>query len=150
MGIAILVSVKKGYLDKIKSEDKVLEVRKNFPRVNELPCPILFYETLTSGGCGKIVAYGYLTDYTLLTHEQLKFMESRTKDTFEILGGYIHDFMTKSCLSKQELLDYANRKGQYVNLYGWHLEEIHTCSISLESLGITRAPQSWCKVDINI
>lgn len=149
MGIAILASVKKGYLDKIKSEEKIIEVRKNFPRV-ELPCPILFYETLTSGGCGKIVAFGNVTNRVELTPEQLKFMETRKSDSLEVLGGYIYDFMNESCLSREELLEYATRNGEYTTLYGWQLEEIHHCSISLEALGITRAPQSWCKIEINL
>lgn len=150
MDNVILVSIRKDQLRKIIKHEKTLEVRKNFPRIKELPCPILFYETLTSGGSGRIVAYGYLTGCTVLTAEQLKFIESRKEMSFEHVGGYIHEFMTNSCLSKEELLTYGQRKGEYINLYGWHVDEIHACNIPIEALGITRVPQSWRKAEMEL
>lgn len=55
-GRAVLLSIKRQWLNKILSKEKTIEVRKTFPWDAEYPFVVLCYETKSDGGAGKITA----------------------------------------------------------------------------------------------
>lgn len=55
-GKAILLSIKKEWLDKIMAGNKVMEVRKTMPWEISHPFVVFCYETKANGGAGRITA----------------------------------------------------------------------------------------------
>lgn len=53
---AILLSIKKEWLDKIMAGDKVMEVRKTMPWEISYPFVVFCYETKANDGAGRITA----------------------------------------------------------------------------------------------
>lgn len=51
---AVLLSIKKEWLDKIASGEKTIELRKTMPTAIKFPFAVLCYETMTNGGSGKV------------------------------------------------------------------------------------------------
>ena len=141
-GRAVLLSIKKQWLDKILSKEKTIEVRKTFPWDVEYPFVVLCYETKSDGGAGKITAaficscvdkLDCLTTLPTLSNE--KAITYLTKD-----------FIKQSCLSKRELYDYGKNSGA---LYGWNISDIIELDIPISEFKIKRPPQSWMYITID-
>lgn len=141
-GRAVLLSIKKQWLDKILSKKKTIEVRKTFPWDAEYPFVVLCYETKSDGGAGKITAaficnrvdkLDCLTTLPTLSNE--KAMTYLTKD-----------FIKRSCLSKHELYDYGKNSGA---LYGWNISDVIELDIPISEFKIKRPPQSWMYITID-
>lgn len=53
-GKAVLLSIKKDWLDKIASGEKAIELRKTMPSTLKCPFAVLCYETKANGGSGEV------------------------------------------------------------------------------------------------
>lgn len=53
---AVLLSIKKQWLEKILSGEKTIEVRKTMPWEISYPFVVFCYETKANGGAGKVTA----------------------------------------------------------------------------------------------
>ena len=60
-GKAVLLSIKKEWLDKIANGEKTIELRKTMPSAIKFPFAVLCYETKANGGSGKVSGAFILT-----------------------------------------------------------------------------------------
>lgn len=122
---SVLVSIKPKWWDKIKSGEKLLEVRKTMPTKVSFPFKIIWYETGGIGIVGESICPEIIWDQS---------------DYMPLVSG--------SCLTQPELWEYAGGcEGTAGSiLYGWRLErtlEYFGRPATLAEYGVKRAPQSW-------
>ena len=129
---AVLASIHKGYLDKILSGEKTIEVRTNIPKSVLTPFPVFFYETAKGGGARRVLAKALCTGFDIL------------KDTDMTDEAVLGDFLQKSCLTREQVEQYM---GAHTTLFGWRLEQVKSADVSLEECGVKRAPQSWVYIN---
>lgn len=116
----VLLSIHPKYWDLIKSGKKTIEVRKSKPQNIFYPFRVHVYVT---GGVGVVGKFDCDSTITTIKPSHL-------------LNG--------SCLTEEELVEYASRKP----LCGWHIKEgsiiAYKCPVSLErATGLKRPPKSW-------
>lgn len=133
---AVLLSIKKQWLEKILSGEKTIEVRKTMPWEISYPFVVFCYETKADGGAGKVTAAFVCRDIdTLDCLRELPAYAIGTKVT-EKTAQFVKD----SCLTANELIAYGNKSG---TLYCWNVSDVQSMDMSLRELGVKRAPQSW-------
>lgn len=123
----IIASVRLYWSNKIKQCEKTLELRKTKPiQVGNEPIRVLWYETVSSGGCGEIVAQSFITNFTR--------MSSESDVTAEIIQ--------KSCVPLDKIIEYG------FPIIGWNLSSTYEIlsHIALADFCIDRPPQSWMNV----
>lgn len=139
---AILLSIKKEWLDKIMAGDKVMEVRKTMPWEISYPFVVFCYETKANDGAGRITAAFICNDIDKL--------DCLREFTDCIAGSKLPamtaQFVKKSCLTFEQLLKYGNNVGA---LYGWKVAEPQAINMQLPDFGVKRAPQSWQYVTVS-
>lgn len=126
---AVLISIHRKWVEKIASGEKVLEIRKNFPRLKP-PFKCYVYETKKDGGRGAVV---------------MEFECMYTK-TFYMCDKM--DAKWVSALSKVPLPDlYKYAKGDAA--VGWRISRVKCYDKPKDpfDFGINRIPQSWCYVE---
>lgn len=109
---AVLLSIKKQWLEKILSGEKTIEVRKTMPWEISYPFVVFCYETKANGGAGKVTAAFVCRDInTLDCMRELPAYAIGTEVT-EKTAQFVKD----SCLTANELIAYGNKSG---TLYCW-------------------------------
>lgn len=133
---AVLLSIKKQWLEKILSGEKTVEVRKTMPWEISYPFVVFCYETKANGGAGKVTAaFVCRAINTLDCLRELPAYAIGTEVT-EKTAQFVKD----SCLTANELIAYGNKSG---TLYCWNVSDVQSMDMSLRELGFKRAPQSW-------
>ena len=127
---AVLLSIKKEWLDKIASGEKTIELRKTMPTAIKFPFAVLCYETMTNGGSGKVCGTFIVNQIGVLGP-----VSFGPRDVDDPLSA-TNEFQRKSLVSIEEMDEYM---GASKFLYGWYVP----LNCSLEALGVKRAPQSW-------
>ena len=141
-GKAVLLSIKKEWLDKIMASEKVIEVRKTMPWEISHPFVVFCYETKTGGGAGHVVAAFICNDIEKLDCLR-EFPDCIAGSKLPAMTA---QFVKESCLTFEQLLEYGNNVGV---LYGWKVTEPHGINMQLSDFGVKRAPQSWQYVTVN-
>ena len=104
---AVLLSIKKQWLEKILSGEKTIEVRKTMPWEISYPFVVFCYETKANGGAGKVTAAFVCRDInTLDCLRELPAYAIGTEVT-EKTAQFVKD----SCLTANELIAYGNKSG---------------------------------------
>lgn len=110
---AVLLSIKKQWLEKILSGEKTVEVRKTMPWEISYPFVVFCYETKANGGAGKVTAaFVCRAINTLDCLRELPAYAIGTEVT-EKTAQFVKD----SCLTANELIAYGNKSG---TLYCWN------------------------------
>lgn len=131
---AVLLSIKKEWLDKIASGEKTIELRKTMPTAIKFPFAVLCYETMTNGGSGKVCGTFIVNQIGVLGP-----VSFGPRDVDDPLSA-TNEFQRKSLVSIEEMDEYM---GASKFLYGWYVSDYVPLNCSLEALGVKRAPQSW-------
>ena len=120
----IIASIKPKWWGKVKSGEKLLEIRKTMPTKVSFPFKVIWYETGNIGIVGESICPDIIWD-------QLDYMP--------LVSG--------SCLTQPELWKYAGGcEGTAGSiLFGWRLEDTieYGNPIPLSEYGLKRPPQSW-------
>lgn len=104
---AVLLSIKKQWLEKILSGEKTIEVRKTMPWEISYPFVVFCYETKANGGAGKVTAAFVCRDInTLDCLRELPAYAIGTEVTAKTA-----QFVKDSCLTANELIAYGNKSG---------------------------------------
>ena len=110
---AVLLSIKKQWLEKILSGEKTIEVRKTMPWEISYPFVVFCYETKANGGAGKVTAAFVCRDInTLDCLRELPAYAIGTEVTAKTA-----QFVKDSCLTANELIAYGNKSGTSVNIF---------------------------------
>lgn len=125
--LAVLMSMKPEWWEKILAGDKVLEIRKTHPQSKnhadlEWPLTVLVYVSGTGAVQGQFLCPGEVSYRTMQDLEEM------------------------SCVSREDLLKYA--KGR--RLSGWIVQspEKFDAPSHLAEFGLDRPPMSWQYVEI--
>lgn len=132
---AVLLPIRKQHAANIYAGIKTVELRKTVPRFcpssyspAKYPFRVYLYESKADGGAGMITGYFNCTGFLgiLLQTENEK---------------YPQGFIDRAQVSAEYIKEYAN--GGWV--YGWEVREPTRLPepVTLSTLGIDRAPQSW-------
>lgn len=138
---AVLVSIRPKWCALIASGKKTVEIRKTRPKL-ETPFKCYIYQTLPKSGDwndrdGRVIG---------------EFVCDRIESTNCFSGwvcpeknNIIKRFLDGSCLSEQEIVDYADGRA----VCGWHISDlmIYDMPKNLGEFGVDRAPQSWRYID---
>lgn len=152
---AILISINPKWVEKILNGEKTIEIRKTLPKC-DLPIDVYVY-------CGKAKT---TFEKTLVRYRDEKVVAKFTLNKVNAFFSYDETFLEDSCLTSDELEDYADNKNI---LYAWHidnlvifdkpkeLKEFYVYSHSVVGVGLdgkdktfeilkslTKAPQSYC------
>lgn len=133
-GKAVLLSIKKEWLDKIASGEKTIELRKSMPSSIKFPFVVLCYETKADGGSGRINGTFIVNQIGVLVPSS--FGPADVADPLSTTN----EFQRKSLVSIEEMDRYM---GASKFLYGWYVSDYTPLDCNLEDLGVMRAPQSW-------
>lgn len=133
-GKAVLLSIKKEWLDKIESGEKTIELRKTMPTAIKFPFAVLCYETKTNGGSGKVRGTFIVNQIGVL--DPVSFGPRDVDDPLSATN----EFQRKSLVSIEAMDRYM---GASKILYGWYISDYISLDYNLEDLGVKRAPQSW-------
>ena len=133
-GKAVLLSIKKEWLDKIASGEKTIELRKTMPSAIKCPFAVLCYETKANDGSGKISGAFIVNQIGVLG-----LVSFGPKDVADPLS-VTNEFQRKSLVSIEEMDKYM---GASKLLYGWYVSDYISLDCSLEDFGVKKAPQSW-------
>lgn len=116
---AVLLSIKKQWLEKILSGEKTIEVRKTMPWEISYPFVVFCYETKANGGAGKVTAAFVCRDInTLDCLRELPAYAIGTEVTAKTA-----QFVKDSCLTANELIAYGNKSGA---LYCWNVSDVQS------------------------
>ena len=154
MSKAVLISIRPKWCDLIARGKKTIEVRKTRPKL-ETPFKCYIYQTLPKSGDwndrdGRVIG---------------EFVCDRIESTNCFSGwvcpeknNIIKRFLDGSCLSEQEIVDYADGRA----VCGWHISDLMIYDMP-KNLGefevrkdygrwitwekVSRPPQSWCYVE---
>lgn len=134
--IAVLISIRPKWCEKIISGEKTIEVRKTRPKMNP-PFKCYIYKC----GNGKVIGE-FLCD---------EIIEDRTY-------GHNEEFYRAACMSAYDAAAYAMQSP----MYGWHISDLRVYDhprdlweftglrqtrFGWEPVPITRPPQSWRYVE---
>lgn len=173
---AILISIKPKWVEKILNGEKTIELRKTMPKC-DLPIDVYIYCTKDKKYANLINRGGFLTGMVVAKFTLNKIDEHHVLPTERILpfNWNVEQKLEQLCLTKEEVMAYG--KGQDYQAFLWHisnleifykpkeLSEFHTsvkkeppeellcpeCGKPMEYYEykyLTKAPQSWCYVEI--
>ena len=156
---SIMLSIKPKWVAKILNGEKTIEIRKSIPKC-DLPIDVYIYCTKDRKYANLINRGGFLTGmvvakFTLDNWEKWEIHPEKEPDEED------KEILKLSCLSVNETTKYAAGKP----IYGWYIDnlvifdkpkeisEFKKCYRSKgypqnQSWYLTRAPQSWCYVEI--
>lgn len=150
---AILLPIKKKWLDLILAGKKTIEIRKFSPSAST----VYLYETKGDGGSGKVLAKCSLGDIQF--YECPTFADKREKI---YRRNVINELSKLSCVPIDEIYEYAGwpaerrLRGDIFTakdlansnkvLWGWTVGDVQRVDLNLSDFGLTRAPQSFCYV----
>ena len=125
--LAVLMSMKPEWWEKILAGDKVLEIRKTHPQSKnhadlEWPLTVLVYVSGTGAVQGQFLCPGEVSYRTMQDLEEM------------------------SCVPRRDLLKYARGR----RLSGWIVQdpEKYDTPSPLAEFGLTRPPMSWQYIEI--
>lgn len=128
---AVLISIHRKWVEKIASGEKLLEIRKNFPRLKP-PFKCYVYETKRDGGRGAVV---------------MEFECSSNVYCIPSLWAksFCNAVAKAAHLDLNELLEYSGRS----EIFGWVIKHVKAYDNPKDpfDFGINRIPQSWCYVE---
>lgn len=142
MSKAVLISIRPKWCELIASGDKTIEIRKTRPKI-ETPFKCYIYQSgknLTSTVYGsEFSKSGYVVGEFVCDH-----VESTNCFSGWVCpekDNIIKRFLDGSCLSEQEIVDYADGR----SVCGWHISalKMYDKPRELSEFGVNRAPQSW-------
>lgn len=140
-GKAVLLSIKKEWLDKIASKEKTIELRKSMPSSIKFPFVVLCYETKANGGSGRINGTFIVNQIGVLVPSS--FGPAEIADPLSATNEFQH----KSLVSIEEMDRYM---GASKFLYGWYVSDYTPLDCNLEDLDVMRAPQSWQYITLDM
>lgn len=128
---AVLISIHRKWVEKIASGEKVLEIRKNFPKL-EPPFRCYVYEAKRGGGRGAVVMEFECSSYVYCIPSLWD-------------KSFCNAVAKAACLNLNELLEYSGRN----KIIGWVIKQVKAYDKAKDTLefGINRIPQSWCYVE---
>ena len=167
---SILISIKPKYVAKILNGEKTIEIRKTMPKC-ELPIDVYIY--CTKDKDDGLLRLNGKRSYYVKGKVVAKFTLNKVEEIPWQIGAYeldkqsFSDFLDKCCLDFFELKKYLNKN----NGYAWHIDNLeifdkpkdlsefkkcqllwncepHDCKTCRHSLSLTKAPQSWCYVEV--
>lgn len=125
--LAVIMSMKPEWWEKIQTGEKTLEIRKSAPKHEnnpaiEWPMLVLVYVSGTGAVQGQFICQGWIKTNLLENLEK------------------------RSCVPLDELREYANRK----SLYGWMISSVEKYETPepLAEFGISRPPMSWQYIEL--
>lgn len=139
---SVLISIQPKWCELIASGKKTVEVRKTKPKL-DTPFKVYIYCTKSKkktriDWIDKALGGGMIIG---------EFVCDRIS-RIVIYDGCIVDVVDckTSCLSAKEIIEYSGGDP----LYGWHISglEIYDTAKELSGFGLSRAPQSWCYVEV--
>lgn len=126
--MAIVMSIKPEWCDKIFSGEKCFEVRKTVPR--NMPTKVYVYKSGSGNVVGEFIALYAFKYYA----KHIKVITDPQSWSY-ILEG--------TCLTKNQFLDYiGDSKCYYVIQIRYAI--LYKAQIPLSEFGLKRPPQSWC------
>lgn len=137
MNNKIILSIHHKYSELILTEKKTLEIRKSAPRRGAwgggAKDTVFLYETKADGGAGAVVGF-----FSCVAYEATN---AFTLHDFNGKEELRRSFITRSCLTEDELVAYAQDSA----IYGWRVNMVvrFPKPRPLSDFGLTRAPQSW-------
>lgn len=144
MGKAVMLSIHKEWVDKIRAGEKTVECRKKRPKGIDVPFKVYLYETLPKNKNDDRSAHRVVGEFVCDR------LYNYTTYPFDDVKDLTDEEMTRmSCLTMSELLEYESPRIEgtslYCGLWGWHVTNyIHyERPKSLEEFGLKSAPQSW-------
>ena len=128
---AIILSLHERWWRKMVSGEKVLEIRKTYPKTLQPPFRVLVYVTGGVGVCGEFICT-HVWKIRTLPEPQRRCGRAREYNTQEA-----------SCLTEEQLKEYAGGSGKAMR--GWVVSDVkeYARPVPLELYGIFRPPQSW-------
>ena len=166
MSKAILISIKPKYVAKILNGEKTIEIRKSIPKCN-LPIDLYIYCTKDNKYANLVNRGGFLTGmvvakFTLNKVEEIKFDDKQVQEqaciTEEELFDYLfinkpyHEDMHKGYAWHIDNLEIFNKPKELSEFYKWkYVEKVLTFTGGFyyrPSRPLTKAPQSWCYVEV--
>lgn len=167
----ILMSIRPEWVAKILNGEKTIEIRKKFPK--DYVGWVYIYCTKDKKYANLINRGGFLTGMVVARFwcdkvEEIIFGTTLYND-LGFFTCYLHDFelYKQSCLTKREMQNYLKVKPNGLSGYAIHItkleifdrpKEISEFSIkvfphrknNLMTRYLTRAPQSWCYVEVQL
>lgn len=152
MSKAILISIKPKWVAKILNGEKTIEIRKTMPKC-KLPIDVYIYCTKDKKYANLVNRGGFLTGMVVA-----KFTLNEVNAFF----SYDETFLEDSCLTSDELEEYADNKNV---LYAWHIDNLEIFDKPLKLIRfstlksnkgyvvktyrpVLKAPQSWCYIEV--
>lgn len=130
--MAILLSIKKTWLDKIESDEKTIELRKSFPNVMQTPFVAFCYETKNGKRSGRVKE--------ILVINRVRKMPRAVFEQ-EPAGEEVIRISQESQVPVEDIREYL---GTGMNVYGWEISAHFPIEeMFLTEFGIAKAPQSW-------
>ncbi|WMJ23473.1 hypothetical protein RBG61_02045 [Paludicola sp. MB14-C6] len=129
--IEVLLSIHKGHCRNILSGAKLIEIRKSYPKKDELSYyKCYLYETKADGGAGAIVGECFINGVTPI------------HSNFPL--PYKEWIANKACIGLDYLIDYQKDS----TVYAWNVSRVKQYNNPklLEEFGLHKAPQSWCYI----
>lgn len=133
-GKAVLLSIKKDWLDKIANGEKTIELRKTMPSAIKFPFAVLCYETKANGGSGKVSGVFIVNQIGVLN--PVSFGPRVIADPMSATN----EFQRRSLVTIAGMDRYM---GVSKFLYGWYVSDYLPLDCNLDDLRVKRAPQSW-------
>ena len=130
--MAIVMSIKPKWCDKIFSGEKEFELRKTVPR--HTPTKVYVYKS----GSGTVVG-----EFMLKYHVKIMTPREYTKRHKDVVIKDLSPLFQGTCLTEKQFLDYLGDAKYY---YAILIEDpvLYETPIPLNKLGLSRPPQSWC------
>ena len=150
--MAILISIHPEWCDKILNGEKTVEIRKTKPKLKTpFKCYIYMTKQSKPSKLGGYVIAEFLCDDIKTISYPYYFVK---EDLERAVQG--------SCVSPQQLIDYASWKEKITCVYGWHISRLkiyenqkclneftmlRSTRFGYESIVAKSAPQSWFYVE---
>ena len=154
----VLISIRPEWCNKILSGEKTVEIRKTKPKL-ETPFKCYIYMTKQSKPYTR-----EKSEYRFDGRVIAEFICDNIKDITRpgwLVKEDVERILQGTCLSRQQLIEYANWKEKDTVVYGWHISKLkiydkprYTSEFTLlrktkfgyEPVTMEKAPQSWCYV----
>ena len=171
---AVLLSVQPKWCALIANGKKTVEVRKTIPKI-ETPFKCYIYQSKSKDRLMYVMKDGD-ENYGVIYHGKPVFIKTYSEHSNpceqKVIGEFVcdeirkyypisnidpinkpygDDILASSCVSAEELNDFAWSGSGYGKLYGWHISElkIYNKPKALSEFGLTRPPQPWRYVEVS-
>lgn len=161
---AVLISIRPKWCLLISGLIKTIEVRKTRPKI-ETPFKCYIYCTANNSLNGKVIGEfvcNWINEYSAEfvdddCYEEIRqiFEDDGEEDYCTITSNEDDNpdnctLCIKSCLSFNDIKKYIGINFHEKRFYGWHISnlKIYDKPKELSKFGLSRAPQSWCYVEV--